>query len=108
MRHWCALIFYISIISMLSTSRVNARVTKIVIDKVESPTFEGQDFGPVGKYGKWILQHNVVIKIDGTLFLHGGIAPRYADLSVRQINERVREELGGAANLQGGIVTDEH
>lgn len=43
-----------SFLGLLLTSRVDARVTKIVIDKVESPTFEGQEFGTVGPYEKLI------------------------------------------------------
>ncbi|PYV37661.1 MAG: hypothetical protein DMG06_27480 [Acidobacteria bacterium] len=40
------------------------------------------------------------------MFLHGGIGPKYVDWSVRQINERVREELEDFTKLQGGIVMD--
>ena len=64
------------------------------------------ELGPNGKYGKWIRSHNAVIKIGDTLFLHGGIGPKYADWSVRQINERVREELEDFAKLEGGVVMD--
>src|SRR5215475_3542240 len=31
---------------------VEARITKIVIERTESPTFEGQEFGSVGRYEK--------------------------------------------------------
>jgi Calcineurin-like phosphoesterase len=65
-----------------------------------------RELGPTGKYGKWIRSHNAVVKIDNTLFLHGGIAPKYVDFSVRQINERVREELEDFTKLRGGIVMD--
>ena len=65
-------------------------------------------FGPEGKYGKWIRAHNAVIRIDGTLFLHGGISPKLVGWSVRQINEKVREELGDFAKLEGGIVQNEN
>lgn len=65
-------------------------------------------FGPQGKYGKWIRGHNAVIRIDGSLFLHGGISPKFADWSVRQINERVRSELEDFTKLDGGIVTNEN
>ena len=34
-----------------------------------------RNLGPKGKYGKWIRGHNAVIKINDTLFLHGGISP---------------------------------
>ena len=39
-----------------------------------------RELGPTGKYGKWIRSHNAVIKINNTLFLHGGIGPKYVDL----------------------------
>ena len=49
---WYVLAFYVSTISIFASSIADARVTKIVIDKIESPTFEGQEFGTVGKYEK--------------------------------------------------------
>ena len=63
-------------------------------------------FEPSGKYGKWIRSLNAVIKIDETLFLHGGISPKYADISIRDLNNRIRDELNDRKRLQGGIVTD--
>jgi hypothetical protein len=52
--HWRVWTFFVLMFGLLLTSPADARVTKIVIDKVESPTFEGQEFGPVGKYEKLI------------------------------------------------------
>jgi hypothetical protein len=63
-------------------------------------------FGPDGIYGKWIRSHNAVIKIDDSIFLHGGISPKYAGYSLKKINDHVREELDDPRNPQGGIVTD--
>jgi hypothetical protein len=65
-----------------------------------------REMSPSGKYGKWIRSHNAMVKIDGTLFLHGGISPKYLDWSVRQINERVREELEDFTKLKDGTVMD--
>jgi len=62
--------------------------------------------GPRGKYGKWVRSHNAVIRINDWLFLHGGISPKYADSTIRYINERVRAELGDFSLLDGGIVHD--
>jgi len=63
--------------------------------------------GPKGEYGKWILGNNAVIKINDTLFVHGGIGPKYASVSIRQVNERVRRELKNfKRRLRGGIVID--
>lgn len=64
-------------------------------------------FSPAGVYGKWIRGHNVTVKIDGTLFLHGGISPKYAGWTVRKINEQARVELSDFAQLEGGLVKDE-
>ena len=64
-------------------------------------------FGPDGVYGKWIRGHNAAIRIDGTLFLHGGISPKYADWGVRTINERIRIELSDFTKLEGGVATDD-
>ncbi|MEJ2109028.1 MAG: metallophosphoesterase, partial [Acidobacteriota bacterium] len=64
-------------------------------------------FGPNGRYGKWIQQHNTVIQINGTIFCHAGISPKYADMDFNTINERVRAELQDFSKLDGGIVRDE-
>lgn len=65
-------------------------------------------FEPAGTYGKWIRRHNAVIRIDGMLFLHGGISPKYATgWTIRQINERIRAELDDFTKLPGGVVMDE-
>ncbi len=65
-----------------------------------------QQLGPEGKYGKWVRRHNTVIKINDTLFLHGGISPDYTNDSIRRINEKVRKELNDFSKLHGGIVLD--
>lgn len=64
-------------------------------------------FGPDGVYGKWIRGHKAVVRIDGTLFLHGGISPKYAEWGVKLINDRVRQELNDFKKLEGGIVMDD-
>lgn len=66
-----------------------------------------RQFGPDGKYGKWIRSHNAAIKINDTIFMHGGISPKYASYSIQQINDRFREELGDFSKLQDGMVMDE-
>jgi hypothetical protein len=50
-------------------------------------------FSPDGTYGKWIVSHDTVIKINDSLFLHGGISAKYASTKIREINEKVRQEL---------------
>jgi len=45
------------------------------------------------KYGKWILEHNVVIKINDIIFVHGGISENFSTWKLEDINDRARVEL---------------
>jgi hypothetical protein len=53
---------------------------------------------PDGTYGRWIRGHNTIIRIDDTLFVHGGLSPAYARRPLREINDAVRRELGTDAD----------
>lgn len=50
-------------------------------------------WSPQGDFGQWVLQHNAAIKINGTLFVHGGIGPAFLGLPLSELNARVRTEL---------------
>ena len=50
-------------------------------------------FGRDGDYGKWLRTHDVVARINGVLFLHGGISPAIAARSCDDINAAVHREL---------------
>lgn len=64
-------------------------------------------YGPAGAYGKWIRGNDTVVRIDRTLFLHGGISPKYAEWTLPRINEQVRAELADFTKLPDGIVQDD-
>ncbi len=44
-------------------------------------------------YGRWILEHNAVIKINDIIFSHGGVSERLSTWPLQQINDTLREEL---------------
>jgi hypothetical protein len=48
-------------------------------------------FAPEGEYGSWIFQHPTIIKINGVVFLHGGLTDILAGLGLEAINEQVRQ-----------------
>jgi len=50
-------------------------------------------FGPSGVYGEYLRGLNAVVRINGTVFVHGGISPVMASWSCKQINEVVQDEL---------------
>jgi hypothetical protein len=52
-----------------------------------------QAFGPQGEYARWIKERPTVARINGVLFLHGGISPDIAGLGCEGINAAVTKEL---------------
>jgi hypothetical protein len=45
------------------------------------------------EYGRWIIDHNTVIKVNDILFSHGGISERYSQWPIQKINDILSEEL---------------
>jgi hypothetical protein len=64
-------------------------------------------FAADGPSGKWIRGHNAIVKINDMIFLHGGISPAYAKLSIRKINDTIVKELRDFSKLEGGMVLDQ-
>jgi hypothetical protein len=52
-------------------------------------------WAPAGEYGRWVAGHDSVIRIDDTLFVHGGLGPAYAAVSRDAMNSAVRGALRG-------------
>ncbi len=46
-----------------------------------------QAFSFEGRYGSWLRNLPVAVKLDDTLFLHGGIGPSYQGFTLDEINE---------------------
>lgn len=44
-------------------------------------------------YGRWIIEHNAVIKINDIVFVHGGISERWSTRPLKEINDLLRMEL---------------
>jgi hypothetical protein len=50
-------------------------------------------FDPKGDYGKWIRTQIAAVKVNGVLFLHGGISEEVAALGCDGINDAIRKDL---------------
>jgi hypothetical protein len=48
---------------------------------------------PGGEVAEWVRKHNSIIKINDTLFVHGGVNPHLPLRSIKQINKIAKREL---------------
>jgi len=61
-------------------------------------------FAPDGKYGAWLLQKPILIAINGTAFVHGGLSPRVAELGIEGVNALVNDEVAGYASAMNVLM----
>ena len=50
-------------------------------------------WGPTGTYGRWVISHNAVLRINDTLFVHGGLGPSFAGYDRDPMNSAVQGAL---------------
>jgi hypothetical protein len=50
-------------------------------------------FSAEGVYGKWLRQRPVMVKVNGVVFVHGGLTPEVAALGCEAVNDAVRREI---------------
>jgi len=64
-------------------------------DELAPPGFFGhrRAFRTDGKYGKWLLEKPLMIVIDGTAFVHGGISPYVAEHGLEGVNGTLKADL---------------
>jgi hypothetical protein len=59
-------------------------------------------WSPTGVYGRWVLTHGAVIRIDDTLYLHGGIGPEFVAFDADAMNRAVLAALRHEPEVAGG------
>jgi hypothetical protein len=65
-------------------------------------------WGPRGRYGRWIANHDAVIRINDTLFVHGGLGPSFVLPSADAMNDAVSTALRGRPDpVYPDIVTNQ-
>ncbi len=68
---------------------------RAAFDTAHPPGYFGRlrEFSPEGRYGRWLLDLLAVVKINGILFVHGGLTKETAALGLEEINRRVQGSL---------------
>ncbi len=66
-----------------------------------------REFGPQGKYGKWLLEKPVIGVINGTAFVHGGLSPLVAELGLDGVNRDLKAELVEYVNALDTLIENQ-
>ena len=53
-------------------------------------------FGKDSEYGKWVRSRVAAVKINGVLYIHGGVSDKVASLGCQGLNEEVQRDLAAA------------
>lgn len=61
---------------------------------------------PAGELGKWATSNPAILKLDGTLFVHGGISAEYAKQPLDAVDARVAKAMAAADDSQASVLTD--
>ena len=64
-------------------------------------------WNPEGKLANWVLERKVVIKVNGNLFLHGGLSGFYCQNTLESMTEKVTGNLRQFDPANSGILEDE-
>lgn len=64
-------------------------------------------WNPEGEYAQWVMSKKVVVRINDTLFVHGGISGFYCENSLDSITEQVISKLQRYQPGNSGILEDQ-
>ena len=63
-------------------------------------------WAPSGELGRWATRNAAIVKIGGTLFVHGGISAEYAKLPLNEVNRRVQTAMAAGDGSPSTILDD--
>lgn len=81
-------------------------------DALAPPGFFGhrKAFAPSGRYGRWLLDKPLLVVINETAFVHGGLSPMVAELGLDGVNGKLKSSLtayaGHLATLTAAGILD--
>jgi hypothetical protein len=88
---------------LLSTRRVQAEgnvnetTLRAEFDRIRPPGFYGhrRAFSSAGKYGEWLMQKPLMVVINETAFVHGGMPPIVGELGLDRLNDELGAQVTG-------------
>lgn len=72
-----------------------AKESRAEFDERYPPGYFGRRaaFAPTGRYGRWLLGLPLIVVIDDSAFVHGGLSPLVSKLGGAALNENLRREV---------------
>jgi len=63
-------------------------------------------WSPSGELGKWATSNPAIVRIGGTLFVHGGISAEYAKQTMDAVNKRIATAMAAGDDSDASVLTD--
>ena len=83
-----------------STDRDSDRQDDLLAEQPRGYLQHRAAFAANGSYGRWLLSLPAIVRINRTLFVHGGLPPLVAQRGLQELNHSVRAALADAAAVQ--------
>jgi len=80
---------------LTSQTEVDESALRKEFDEARPPGFYAhrRAFGSEGKYGRWLMQKPLLVVVNDTAFVHGGLSPVVADLGLDRLNDEMRGQI---------------
>ncbi|MGI9259727.1 MAG: metallophosphoesterase [Gammaproteobacteria bacterium] len=87
-------------------SRGEAAVDRAFFDEEYPPGFfaHRDAFAADGEYGAWLIEQPLLLVIDDTAFVHGGLSSAIAEIGADGVNAEVSEQVSGYVDALGSLV----
>jgi hypothetical protein len=82
----------------VNASKGQEQEVRAAFDKHFPPGYFGRvrAFARNGQYGAWLMKQPAIVKVNGVVFLHGGLTPEVARLGLEAINRDVQDNVRAA------------
>ena len=80
---------------LATEAEVDEAALRAEFERARPPGFYAhrRAFGSDGMYGRWLLQKPLMVVVNDTAFVHGGLSPMVADLGLEQLNDEMRAQI---------------
>ena len=80
---------------LASTTPPDEEALRAEFDRTRPPGFYGhrKAFSSEGVYGRWLLEKPLIVVVNDTAFVHGGLSPLVAEMGLEGLNDAMRTQV---------------